>query len=49
MTKSVEDAVKAGARGTPYSIIITRGGEKVLINGAEPIDMVKSKIDALLR
>ena len=49
ITKSVEDAVKAGARGTPYSIIITRGGEKVLINGAEPIDMVKSKIDALLR
>lgn len=47
--KSVEEAVKAGARGTPYSVIITRDGQKVVINGAEPIDMVKSKIDALLR
>lgn len=49
VSKSVEEAVKAGARGTPYSVIITRDGEKVVINGAEPIDMVKSKIDALLR
>ena len=47
--KSVEEAVKAGARGTPYSVIITRDGKKVVINGAEPIAMVKTKIDALLK
>lgn len=47
--KSVEEAVKAGARGTPYSIIVAKDGEKVIINGAEPIEMVKDKIDALLK
>ena len=47
--KSVEEAVKAGARGTPYSVIIAKDGEKVIINGAEPIGSVKIKIDALLK
>ena len=47
--KSVEEAVKAGARGTPYSIIIAKDGRKIVINGAEPIGSVKSKIDALLK
>ena len=47
--KSVEEAVKAGARGTPYSIITTSGGQKVVINGAEPLASVKLKIDALLK
>ena len=47
--KSVEEAIKAGALGTPYSVIITKDGQKVLINGAEPIAMVKAKIDALLK
>ena len=48
VTASVEEAVKAGARGTPYSVIITQNGQKVVINGAEPVTMVKTKIDALL-
>ena len=47
--KSVEEAIKAGALGTPYSVIVTKDGQKVLINGAEPIAMVKAKIDALLK
>ena len=46
---SVAEAVKAGARGTPYSVIIAKDGTKVVINGAEPIAMVKAKIDALLK
>lgn len=49
VNKSVEEAVKAGARGTPYSVIIAKNGEKVVINGAEPIESVKSKIEALLK
>ena len=49
MKKSVEDAVKAGALGTPYSVIITREGQKVVINGAEPLEIVKTKIDSLLK
>ena len=47
--KSVEEAVKAGARGTPYSIIIAKNGQKVTINGAEPLASIKTKIDALLK
>ncbi|PIQ66229.1 MAG: disulfide bond formation protein DsbA [Candidatus Zambryskibacteria bacterium CG11_big_fil_rev_8_21_14_0_20_42_18] len=49
ITKSVEDSIKAGARGTPYSVIITKDDQKVIINGAEPIASVKAKIDALLK
>ena len=47
--KSITEAVKAGARGTPYSVIITRDDQKIVINGAEPLLNVKSKIDALLK
>ncbi|MDP2704790.1 MAG: thioredoxin domain-containing protein [bacterium] len=47
--QSVEEAVKAGARGTPYSVIIAKNGEKVVINGAEPLVNIKTKIDALLK
>lgn len=47
--KSVEEAVKAGARGTPYSVIITKDGRKEVINGAEPFESVRTKIDALIR
>lgn len=46
---SVEEAVKAGARGTPYSVIIAEDGKKGVINGAEPLDMIKVKVDALLK
>ena len=41
--------MKAGALGTPYSIIIAQDGQKVIINGAEPLANVKAKIDALLK
>lgn len=47
--KQMEDAVKAGARGTPYSIIISEDGTKTVINGAEPLANIKQKIDALLK
>ena len=47
--ESVAEAVKAGARGTPYSVIISKSGKKVVINGAEPFASVKIKIDALLK
>ncbi len=49
IAKHMEEAVKAGARGTPYSIIITKDGKQTIVNGAEPLANVKQKIDALLR
>ncbi len=47
--KSVEEAIKAGALGTPYSVIIAKDGRMVVINGAEPLASVKIKIDDLLK
>lgn len=46
--KSIEEAYSAGARGTPYSVIISKSGEKAIINGAEPLANIKPKIDSLL-
>lgn len=43
---SIEEAVKAGARGTPYSVII-KGDKKLVINGAENLATVKAMIDSL--
>ena len=48
--KAIGDAVAAGARGTPYSVIIAKkDGSKTIINGAEPLAQVKVKIDTLLK
>jgi protein-disulfide isomerase len=42
--EDVQEALKAGAGGTPYSVII-KGQEQILINGAEPIEGIRMKID----
>jgi protein-disulfide isomerase len=44
-----QDAVKAGAQGTPHSIIILKDGSKVPIQGAQPEAKLKSIIDTLLK
>ncbi len=46
---SVAEAIKIGARGTPYSVLISKDGKKIVVNGAEPFEMVKAKIDSLLK
>lgn len=46
----MDEATKAGARGTPYSLILDRNGNvKGIINGAEPLESVKAKLDTLLK
>lgn len=47
--KSIEEAIKIGARGTPYSVLVAKDGRQTVVNGAEPIESVKAKIDALLK
>ncbi len=42
-------AGKAGARGTPYSVILVKGKSVGTINGAQPFDTVKAQIDALIK
>lgn len=45
---SESGAADAGAQGTPYSVILTKDGKKVPIDGAMPFENIKSAIDALL-
>jgi protein-disulfide isomerase len=45
----VTAAVKAGAQGTPYSVLITKSGKKSPVNGAQPFEVVKAQIDGLLK
>ncbi|MEI6222708.1 MAG: DsbA family protein [bacterium] len=44
-----QDGQDAGARGTPYSILIAPNGKKTVINGAQPYAVVKQMIDAALK
>lgn len=43
------DGQGAGARGTPYSIILGPNGEKVPLNGAYPLAQVEQIVDSLLQ
>lgn len=45
--KDVEEALKAGAQGTPYSIIIV-GDQQAVINGAQPYAAVQQMVETLL-
>lgn len=46
---SVEDAERAGARGTPYSIVLSKSGRQFPINGALPFEQVRPIIEEALR
>ena len=43
-----DDAVKAGGVGTPFTILVTKDGSKLPINGEEDYATLKSTIDLLL-
>ncbi|TSD02058.1 MAG: hypothetical protein Athens071426_573 [Parcubacteria group bacterium Athens0714_26] len=43
-----EDAVASGARGTPYSVILTKNGDKYPVSGALPYAQLKVIIDQIL-
>ncbi len=52
-TKFVEDSVvaaeRAGALGTPYSVIMVNGKNVDTINGAQPFARVKLQLDSLIK
>ncbi len=45
----IQEAIMAGAEGTPYSIIITNKGQIIPISGAKDFDSLKKFIDATLQ
>lgn len=44
-----EDAVSSGGRGTPYSVALTKDGQRVPISGALPLAQIKSILDPLVQ
>lgn len=53
ITKKVEEQIieaqNIGAKGTPYSIVINRNGEQVVVPGAYPIEELSKIIDGLMK
>lgn len=48
VNKAVEDALAAGATGTPYSVIVTQDGETIPVQGAQPLAALRTVIDTIL-
>lgn len=49
VNKGLESGTKAGANGTPYSLIVVKGKVVDVINGAQPYEIVKQQIDQTLK
>lgn len=47
VSRSVEGALKVGAQGTPYSILLY-GDDALILSGAQPYDSVRAAIDTIL-
>jgi len=45
---SITEATRAGAQGTPYTLVVTEKGTKIPISGALPYSSVKQTIDQAL-
>ncbi len=44
-----QNAVKAGGKGTPNSILVSKDGTLTVVQGAQPYEALKATIDALLQ
>jgi protein-disulfide isomerase len=47
--KDVDDAVSAGGRGTPYSVIVSATGKKYPVDGALPYESLSAMIETALK
>ncbi len=47
ITASYNEAIKAGAQGTPFTLIMV-GTDTVVLNGAQPYDSMRAAIDSVL-
>ena len=47
VTESYDEAIKLGAQGTPYTLIMV-GTESVVLPGAQPYDSMRAAIDSVL-
>lgn len=44
-----QDAIGAGAKGTPTSILVSKDGTKTVLDGAQPYENIKRVLDAVLQ
>jgi protein-disulfide isomerase len=49
VTAHGDEAIAAGGRGTPYSVIVTKDGTTFPINGALPYEVIKQTIETALK
>lgn len=47
--EDIQNAVATGGRGTPWSIVVTKSGNKYPLSGAQPYEAVKQLIDLALQ
>ena len=47
VAESYDEAIKLGAQGTPYTILMV-GEDSVVLNGAQPYDSMRAAIDSVL-
>ena len=43
-----QEGIAAGIQGTPYSIIISKDGTQTVVNGAQPIDVLKGMVEVAI-
>lgn len=48
VARDYQDGLAAGANGTPYSVILTKGGKTIPVAGAQPFAALKATIEDLL-
>lgn len=46
--RDMQNAIDTGGRGTPWSIVVGENGEKIVISGAQPVQVVSQLIETLL-
>ena len=46
---SITDATKAGLQGTPFTVIITKDGKTIPVDGDMPYDTLVKTIDTLVK
>ncbi len=44
-----QDAIKAGGRGTPYTVVVAPNGKKFVVGGAVPYETLKQTVEYALR
>ena len=49
ISQDYTDALAAGAQGTPYTVLLTKDGTKLPIQGEESYDDLKASVDLLLK